>query len=244
LTEQPPPTLEQVPEQVPELTLAKQIVLPFKILISPLKTFSQLAKRPTAKGLITLAALIVLVTAVAQYASASRIVLTVNSQPVDFLVTESFEGWYVGAFTSTVLGIFVYWAIFAIGLTLVSRTLGGAKTSWRVLLVGFGYVLSVFIVLYAVRTIMYLALPPIKFDLSTWPPSTEDQINQAVSHMQEAWGSSYAYQIGTVFTFIALIWMVLLATIAVRALRGVGWARAGAIAAISYTFTLFLFGIP
>lgn len=237
---QPSPT----PEQVPELTLAKQVVLPFKILISPVKTFSQLAQKPTAKGLITLAALILLVTAVAQYVSASRIILTVNSQPIDFLVTESFQGWYVGAFTSTVLGIFVYWAIFAIGLTLVSRTFGGTITSWRALLVGFGYVLSVFIVLYAVRTIMYLALPPITFNLSAWPPSTEEQVNQTVRLMQEVWGPSYAYQIGTIFTFVALIWMVLLATVAVRTLRGVGWGRAAAVAALSYTFTLFLFGIP
>ncbi len=245
LTEEPTPTAsgeEQV--QVPELTTAKQIALPFKVLISPMKTFSQLAQKPAAIGLISLSALVLLVTAVAQYASATRIILYINDQPTSLLATDFFSGWYVGVFTSTALNIFLYWAIFAIGLTLISRMFGGKDTSWRAMLVVFGYVSSVFIVLYAVRAAMYLALPPIDFNfLSMWPPNS-DQINQTLQLVEDTWGPLYAYQLTNVFTFAALAWLVLLATIAVRALRGVGWGRAIAVAAISFTFTLFLFGIP
>lgn len=245
MTEEPAPTAsaeEQV--QVPELTTAKQIALPFKVLISPIRTFSQLAQKPAAIGLISLSALILLVTAAFLYAYATRLIININNQPTSFLVTDFFSGWYVGVFTSTALNIFLYWAIFAIGLTLISRMFGGKDTSWRAMLVVFGYVSSIFIVLYGVRAVMYLALPPIDFYfLSTWPPNS-DQISQTSQLFQDTWGPLYAYQLTSVFTYAALGWLVLLAAIAVRALRGVGWGRAIAVAAISFTFTLFLFGIP
>jgi len=246
LTEEPPPTAsaeEQV--ELPELTTAEQMILPFKVLISPLKTFGQLAQKPAAMGLISLSALILLVTAVTLYTSATRIIININGQPTNLLVTDYFSPWYVGVFASTALNVFLYWAILALGLTLISRMFGGKDTSWRAMLVVFGYVSSVFIVLYVVRAVMYLALPSIDFYfLSTWPPTSESQRSQIVQLVQDMWGPLYAYQLTNMFTFVALAWFVLLAAIAVRALRGVGWGRAIAVAAISFTFTLLLFGMP
>jgi len=214
------------------------------ILVSPIKTFSQLAQKPSAKGLVSLSALILLVTATALYASATKIDLEINGQRTSFLVTEAFNSWFASNFATSTLGILLYWLIFATGLALISKVFGGKEVSWRVLFLGLAYLLSVFIILYAVRAAMYLSLPSIPFKISYWPPVGETDINATIKLMTETWSPLYAYQLGTIFTFIAFAWLVILGAIAVRAFRQVSWGKATAVSLIGFTITLFLMGPP
>jgi hypothetical protein len=226
-------------------TTMQDMVLPFKILISPIKTFGQLAQRPTMKGLITLSVLILAATAAAQYASATRIILNINGLRTSFPSTNSFNGWYVGVFASTALGILLYWLVFSSGLALISWAFGGKKISWRVLFVSFGYLLSVFIILYAVRAMMYLLLPSLYFEgSSSWPPMNQTDVEAIFSLISERWSSLYAYQFLTFFPLVAFVWLVILGAIAVRTLHEISWIKAAAVSLIGFSMTFFLFGLP
>jgi len=229
---------------VTQSSTAMDLLLPFRVLISPLKTFSQLSQRPTARGLITLAALILVVTAAAQYASATRIILTIDDQQISFMATGSFVGWLMGALSTTMFSIVIYWLVFAAGMAVISRFLAGKETTLRNSLVILAYMLSVFAVLYGVRTVMYLALPSILFQTASWPPVDQADVDKAVNLMTQTWGSLPIYQFGSYFTLVAFAWLVILGAVAVKAMRETSWAKAGVISTIGFVFTLFLFGLP
>lgn len=227
-----------------ESSTAMDFAAPFRVLIAPLKTFSQLAQKSTAKGLITIAGLIPALTALAQYTTATKIVLTIDGQPTSFLVANNFIDWFVQTFASSTLSIVMYWLVLAVSLTLISRFFGGRETPLRNSLVILGYLLSVLVVLYAVRAAIYLALPSISFQTSSWPPMDQPAIDNALSLIAESWGPLFIYQFGTYFTFFAFAWLVLLGAIAVKTMREISWTKAGVISIIGFALTLFLFGLP
>lgn len=235
-TSAPTPTVES--------SIIMDLLLPFRVLVTPLRTFGQLAQRSTAKGLITLVALILIVVAAAQYATATRIFLTINDQPTSFIATDSFTNWFTSILASTSFFIVVYWLIVAAGLALVSRFFGGKEVKLRTSLVIFAYLLSVFIVLYAVRAITYLALPPITFDSGSWPPVDQAAIDVALERIGQNWGGLLVYQFGSYFTFVALVWLVLLGTIAVKAMREISWSKASLVSVIGFMIAVLLFGLP
>lgn len=224
----------------------KDLVLPFKILISPFKTFSQLAQSPSLIGLASELALISVFTATMAYAFASKIVLNINGS-TSFLATDLFGSWYTSNFVSALFYILVYWLVFASGLALISKLVGGKETSWSALFVTFGYLLSVVMILYAVRTVMYLALPSIEFGISYWPPAEMSPEGDAASNLiVQRWGTQFAYQFLTspLPPLVAFIWLVFLGAIAVRALREVSWQKSLVVSVIGFFITLFLFGPP
>lgn len=223
----------------------REIFLPFTILISPIKAFSQLAQRPAAKGLISVSALVLIAAAAAQYASATKIIIEINGEPTSFVATDLFVTWLTNIFLSTSFSILLYWLVLASGLALISRTFGGKQISWRVLYVSFGYLLSVFMVLYAVRAVVYLTLPSLYFEnVSSWPPLDQVQVDYALNLMAENWGSNYVYQFGSFFTLVAFVWLVVLGAIAVKTIREISWRKAAAVSIIGFSITLFLFGFP
>jgi len=222
----------------------KDLALPFRILISPLKTFRQLAQNPNLKGYVSLSALLVVLTATTVYAFASKIFLNINGR-TSFLATDLFNSWFTSNFASTLFYIVFYWLIFASGLALISKTVGGKETSWRALFIVLGYLLSVFIILYAVRTVLYLSLPPLYFEQSSsWPPVEQVEADAALTLISQDWGRLYTYQFLTYFPLIAFAWLVILGAIAVKVLREVSWARALMVSVIGLFITLFLFGPP
>jgi len=230
--------------QATKSSTAMDLILPLRVLVLPLRTFSQLAQKPTAKGLITLAALIVVVSALAQYASATKIILTIDGQLTSFLATSGFSDWLVRTFTSTIIYVLMYWLVFAVGLALTGRFFKGREISLRSSFVILGYLLSVLVVLYAVRVAMYLALPPISFGISSWPPTEKAGIDDAVALMTQTWGPLYVYQFGTYFSLVAFAWLVLLGGIAVKAMREVSWTKASIVSFLGFLFTGLLFGLP
>jgi len=222
----------------------KDLVLPFKILVSPFKTFSQLAQSPRVVGLASLLGLLVAFAAITIYASATKIDLNINDQRTSFVVTEAFNGWFVSSVTSTMLNILLYWLVFATGLAIISRMFAGKQTSLALQLVSLAYLLSVFIALYAVRFVIYLALPPIPFNISSWPPTSEADVTNVLNLMKETWGPLPAYQFATIFSFLGFVWLLIMGAIAVKYLREVSWVKAFAVSIIGFAVTLLLFGVP
>ena len=226
------------------ITIVDDLILPFKILISPLRAFNYIAQKPSAKGLVSISALISAFAAFTIYISATKIDLNIDG-PTSFIVTDAFNGWFVFTLALTAFNILLYWLAFAFVLTLASKMVGGKETSWRVLFVGFGYIPSVFIVLYAVRASTYLALPSIYFDgLSSWPPVEKAQVDFVINRIMESWGPLFAYQLGTIFTLAAFVWLVILGAIAVRAFRECSWAKATAVSMAGFFAAFVIFGLP
>jgi hypothetical protein len=220
------------------------LLLPLRVLVTPLRTFTQLAQRPTAKGLATLAVLIFVVAAAAQYATATRIFLTISDQPTSFIATSSFTNWFTSILASTSFFVVIYWLIVAASLALVGRFFGGKEVKLRTSLVVLAYLLSVFIVLYGVRAITYLALPPITFAAGSWPPVDEPAIEAALELISQNWGGLLVYQFGSYFTFVSLVWLVLLGTIAVKTMRDISWAKASLVSVTGFMIAVLLFGLP
>jgi hypothetical protein len=220
---------------------ARDLVMPLRILISPLSAFKQLAANPTAKGLLSLVAFVIVVSAAALYASATKIILTVDGQYVSFISASSFMNWFLGALSMTVFSIALYWLTAAAGLALISRfSFKGSKViSLRTSLVVFGYLLSVFVVLYVVRAAIYFALPPITFTSSTLPEI--DEVRRLVT---QNWVPLPVFQLFDYFAYAAFVWLVLLGTIAIKAMREISWFKAGMISLTGFLLTLTLFGLP
>jgi hypothetical protein len=220
------------------------LLLPLRVLVTPIRTFTQLARRPTTKGLVTLVALLGILVAVSQYATATRIYLTINDQPSSLVLTDSFLNWFTNALASTSIFIVLYWLIIAATLALIGRFFGGRQVGLRTSLVVFSYLLSVFVVLYAVRALTYTVLPPITFATGSWPPVDEAATNAALELISQNWGSLLIYQFGSYFTFVALVWLVILGAIAVKAMREISWTKASLISVTGFMIALLLFGLP
>lgn len=222
----------------------KDLALPFKILFRPLSGFSQLAQKPSWIGLLPLSALVLLATAATLYTRAADIDLNINGQQTSFIATDAFSGWFLSFLISLLISIIIYWIVFASGLALVSRSLSGKQTSWRVQVLGLVYLLSVFVVTYAVRAVAYLALPKLYFEqLSFWPPVEEAQINSALNVILQGWGPLYPY-FEFILPIVAFAWLVLLGAAAVKVLREVSWIKALIVSVIGFSITLILFGLP
>lgn len=218
----------------------KDLFLPFKILISPFKTFTQLAQNPNVKGLISLSALIIIFIAATLYTSAMRINLTINNQSTSFLATDAFNSWFASNLAASLVSILLFWLVLATGLALLSRMFAGKQVSLRVVFPDLAYLLSVFVVLYAVRAAMYLALPTIPFGINYWPPVGDTDVNDALKLMTETWSPLYAYQFGYIFNMVAYVWLIVLSAIAVKTLREISWSRSLLVSAACFFITLFL----
>jgi hypothetical protein len=232
------------PSPTTKNSTAMDLMLPFRVLVTPLRTFARLAQQPTAKGLVTLAVLIVVSTAAAQYATATRIFLTINDQPTSLIATDSFTSWFTSILATTNLFIVLYWLVFAAGLALVARFFGKKEVKLQTSLVVLAYLLSVLVVLYAVRTITYLALPPITFTIGSWPPVEQAAMDDALNLMSQNWGSLPAYQFGSYFSLVSFVWLVLLGVVATKAMRDISWQRASLVSVVVFTIMAFVFGLP
>lgn len=210
----------------------------------PLRGFSQIAQKPSGKGLITLVALILVSAAATIYASATKIDLNING-PTNLIVTDIFNGWFVNTLAYTVSSLLLFWLAFAVCLTLISRLGGGKQVSLRILFVGFGYLLSVFVVVYVVRAAMYLALPSIYFEqISSWPPIEKSQVDIVTNSIVENWDPLLVYRLGSIFTFVAIAWLIILGAIAVRTFHESDWKKAIVVSAASSIIAIIIFGLP
>jgi len=237
---------QELNEQKPnEKRTISNVFLPLKVLISPSKAFDQLVHNPSLKGLIPLVALILAAAAAAVYAFAGKIFLNINGE-TSLLATSFFTNWYTSAFLSTIFYLFLYWGVIASGLALLSKTFGGKSAPWRSILVTLTCLLSVFAVLYLVRTLMYLALPSIYFSQnSSWPPvSQSPEESSVLTLFNQNWSSLLIYQFMNFFPWVALAWLAVLGAVAIRALREISLTRASIVSVICIGIGIALFGLP
>lgn len=227
--------------------IAQDLSVPLRVLISPFRAFRQLAQQPSARGLLTIVVLMLSISAVAQYAFGTKIFLTINGESVGFVTTDLFMNWFVGALANIVAySIILYWLVAAISMALIGRFFGGGKAiSLRVSLTVLGYLLSVFVVLWTVRAIIYLSLPPIAFPYNTWPPIEPSEREGATSLIVQSWGPLLGVRFDFYFAYATFVWLVLLGMVAVKTMYETTWVKAGIVAVLGFMFAfMFFLGPP
>jgi hypothetical protein len=215
-------------------------VFPFKVLLSPFKTFTEIAQHPDVKGIALIAALTLLATTGFYYAYSAKVVYYSNGIPTRFLSSNLFSGFITSIVAQEALSFIFSWLFYAGILFLIMRAFGQKGGSWRLFFILVGYALSIVIVQSGVNALLVATLPELHFStLNTWPPSTPDEIAIVNMGIQETWGPLLAFQAFTIFNFplvnIFDLWLLLLSVIIVKTFNEIPWGTAAMI-----TFTAFI----
>ena len=231
-----------VAPQIPQSPL-ESLTYPFRVIVSPLKAFQRIAAYPDLKGFVVVVGLFLLVSVAAQYTLASKLVLTINTQPVNLVATAYLQDTLTSGTFYSLLPFILGWLIFA-GLLLVITNITGTKGGrLRQFLVIAAYAFTVFVIRAAATAVLISTLPQVNLTLSA-PPVTEAEWTQYYNEINAVWSSLLATQVLPIFNYIIDAWLAILAAVGVRAFHGVSWSRAATIAATSYliylTVRLFL----
>lgn len=223
----------------------KALVYPFEVIVSPLKAFKEIAQNPDFKGVILIVGLVLLATAGALCAQSSKVFILIDGTSTSFLASNTFANYIFFNLTQTAMLFIFNWIIYAGVLLLVMRTFREKRGSWRTFFVLVGYAFSIMLIQSAVSAVLIVTLPEIHFsNLSTWPPSTQDEVTIASNKIQEIWGPIPAFQAVTYLNFFYInfidIWLVLLSVVAVHAFSETTWGKAVMISATAFTFRFFL----
>jgi len=241
-------TTEQQGEAPPKLTeqqTLKSLVYPIKVIVSPFKAFKEIAQNPDIKGLVLIVGLVLLATVGAYYAQSSKVFILINDTSTSLLASNTFANNILPILTQTALLFIMNWVIYAGVLLLVLRAFREKGGSWRPFFVLIGYAFSILIMQAAVSALLIATLPEIHFsNLSTWPPTTQDEVTMANDKIQETWGSIPAFQALTYLTFPYInfidIWLVMLSVVAVRAFTEITWTKAVMISTTAFLLRFFL----
>lgn len=232
-----PPETPVIFEPQPPL---ESLTYPFKVVVSPLRALKKISVHPDMKGLVVVIGLLALASAAVQLSVGSKISLNGTS----LLATSFFQNILVSGIVESVFVFFLSWLLFAGALLLITIVMGGkGEGGWRPLFVIVGYALTVFILRTVVSAVLISTLPQINFNLSTWPPVTEEEITAANNQISAVWGPAPAFQAGFYVNLVFDAWLALLGVIGVHVYRAVAWSRAATISVTAYLiyFTLRLF---
>lgn len=213
------------------------MVFPLKVLISPFKTFREMAQNPQVKGLVVVLALILVATGGIQYVSATKIFL---AQQTSLLASNMFTGYMLSSLMDTALTFFVNWIIYACVLILLTKVFGGNARPWRTIFILIGYAFSVFIVRIAVTTVLISTLPELHLAISTWPPATKADYTVYVNQFNAIWAPTLASQTASFLVWIVYVWFVMLGAIAVHASTGITRGKATIISVSAYMINFIL----
>jgi len=238
LKEAPVPVVPQIPQNPLE-----SLTYPFRVIVSPLKTFQRIAAYPDIKGFVVVIGLFLLVSVGAQYTLASKLVLTINAQPVNLVTTTYLQDTLISGTFYSLLPFILGWLIFA-GLLLVITNITGTKGGrLRQFLVIAGYAFTVFVIRTAITAVLISTLPQVNLSLPA-PPVTEAEWTDYYNQINAVWSSLLATQALPIFNYIIDAWLAILTAVGVRVFQGVSWSRAATISATSYliylTIRLFL----
>jgi hypothetical protein len=237
-------------EQSPERPVATEpqpplesLTYPFKVLISPLKAFKKIAAYPDIKGLAIILGLLLLTSAGVQYFAASKIVLTINTQPTSLLATSHFQDILLTGMTESVFLFVLNWLLFAGALLVINTVMGAKGGRWRPFFILVGYAFTVFVVRTAITAALISALPQVNFNLSSWPPTTDAEKTDYLNQISTVWGPLWVFQVLQYFPYAIDAWLVILGVIVVHTYHEVTWSKAATISVTAYLiyFTLKLF---
>jgi hypothetical protein len=214
-------------------------------MISPFKAFKEIAQNPDVKGIVLIVGLILLATTGFYYAYSAKVLYYVNGTPTSFLSSNMFPGFVISILTQEGLSFATNWLIYAGILFLVMRGFGEKGDSWGRFFILVGYALSIMIIQSVFNALLVATLPAIHFsNLSTWPPSTQEEIAIANAGLQEHWGPTLAFQAFTYFNFpnvnIIDVWLVLLSVILVKTFHEIPWGKAAMITITAFFLRFFV----
>jgi hypothetical protein len=164
-------------------------------------------------------------------------------KPVSFLSTSFLGNYIVFSLFNTVIGFFLTWMVYIMSFFVISGIIHQKMGSWRMLIIATGYSFAIAIVGVLVRAMLYLSLPAVSFPLSSWPPSSSDDIGRVNMLEANFWGTHIAYPLSLVTNLVLDIWIIALCAVALRALGELSWKKAVIFAAIAYLIKIFLFPI-
>ncbi len=222
---------------------------PFRVIVSPLKTFKEIMQNPDFKGILLIAGIVTLGTGVLYYAQSSKLFFSIGGTPTNFVASNEFAGGLATALTSTVLYFAFNWLVFGGILFLVMRGFGQKGGSWRLFFILVGYAFSVMIIQSVVNASLALTLPNIYFSNITMWPSTQDEtqtFNKLVNDgIQANWGPTPAYQAIAYYLSFPLIniidiWLVILSVVVVRTFAGMSWGKSAIVSVCAYAIRLLL----
>jgi len=219
------------------------IAYPFRVIVSPLKAFKEIAQNRSVLGAVVLFALILVTNAASLYASASKIILTIDESPVSLLASGMFSDFMLTSSAETAISFFTIWFVYASVLFLLMRILGEKGERWLPFFILISYVFSVFIIRAIVTSILISTLPDLPLDLSKWPPATIEDYTVYTDKFNAVWAPTLASQVTTFVFLIVYGWFIGLSAVAVHASREIAWRKALMISLIAYlvNFTLSLF---
>lgn len=219
------------------------IAYPFRVIVSPLKAFKEIAQSPNIIGLVVLFALILLTTAASSYVSASKIILWIDGQPISLLASNMFSGFMLTYSIETTLATFINWFAYAIILFLLMAVFGEKGERWLPFFMLIGYVFSVFIIRTFVTAILISTLPELPLQISEWPPATEQDYIAYNDQFNAVWAPTLASQLMSFVFLFVYVWFVILSAIAVHSSREITWGKAIMVSLVAYLaiFTLNLF---
>lgn len=221
------------------------LAFPLKVIISPFKAFKEIAQNPDIKGIVLIVGLVLLATAESYYVYSAKVFLYINGTPTSFLTSNMFSGFIASVLIVEVLLFAENWLMYAGVLFLVMRGFGQKGGSWRLFFILVGYAFSIMIIQSTVNALLIATLPEIRFsNLSTWPPSTQDEVAIANAGIQENWGPMPAYQVLAYFNFpyvnIIDIWLVILSITIVHTFNEITWGKAAMISVTAFIIRFFL----
>ena len=213
--EEKPSEKEEAPvivaPQIPQ-NLLESLTYPFRVLVSPLKAFQRIAAYPDIKGFVVVIGLFLLVSVGAQYTLASKLVLTINAQPVNLAASTYLQDTLTSGTFYSLLPFILGWLIFAALLLVITNITGTKGGRLRQFLVIAGYAFTVFVIRTAVTAVLISTLPQVNLSLSA-PPATEAEWTDYYNQINAVWSSLLATQALPIFNYIIDAWLAILTAV-------------------------------
>jgi hypothetical protein len=205
----------------------KAIFSPLKVLISPVKTFKEVAQDPQIKGLILVLTLLLATTAITQYVSALKISLIINNQPpISLLASNLFTEYMLSTLVYIALIFFLNWVIYAGALFILVKAFGGDGEPWGPFFMLVGHVFSVYIVRMGLTALLISTLPNLPLTVTAWPPTSEDDYNAYIDQVNALWSPTLALKLMPFMIWIVYVWFMMLGAVAVHVSKEIAWGKA------------------
>jgi hypothetical protein len=240
------PQQEAQQQPMPRSTL-RALIYPFRLIVSPLKTFKEIDQNPRALGVFLVIVLDVLAAIGTSYFQASKIFLNSQTGSVSLLNSNLFPAHLASFVLQTTSSFVLNWILFSLLLLLLIKFTGGSQGgSWRSFIIIVGYAFIVVVIYIAVNAALISTLPNIPFDLSTWTGGNATLIND---QFNAVWGRTVTYEALTYVSYAFQIWLVALGALAAYTAQEIKALRALLVSIIAYfasavLVTLLTYFIP
>jgi len=103
------------------------------------------------------------------------------------------------------------------------------------------YFFSVLIIYRLIDAFLFSMLPTVEVPVDRWPPA-EEEIETVSALLNNAWLSTWSYQLEFFLLFAMNFWFLSLCIIALRPLYEIGWKKAAAVSLAAYGVYFLVLG--